>query len=100
MDAERSKQPSCLRVLLVEDEMMVALLVESMLVELGHEVTGPVGRLNQAVAMAERENSSIGKVVTRAANAVNALQTTIPPASNRFLLQRSATAPRGTPTIA
>jgi CheY-like chemotaxis protein len=56
VDAERSKQPAGLRVLLVEDEMMVALLVESMLVELGHEVTGPVGRLNQAVAMAEREN--------------------------------------------
>ena len=55
-DAEQSKQPSGLRVLLVEDEMMVALLVESMLVELGHKVTGPVGRLNQAVAMAERED--------------------------------------------
>ena len=54
-DAEQSKQLAVLRVLLVEDEMMVALLVESMLVELGHKVIGPVGRLNQAVAMAERE---------------------------------------------
>lgn len=56
MDTERAKQLSGLRVLLVEDEMMIALLVESMLVELGHRVTGPVGRLNQAVAMAERED--------------------------------------------
>jgi CheY-like chemotaxis protein len=56
VDAERSNQPSGLRVLLVEDEMMVGLLVESMLVELGHEVTGPIGRLHRAVAMAEREN--------------------------------------------
>jgi CheY-like chemotaxis protein len=53
VDAEK---PSSLRVLLVEDEMMVALLTESMLVELGHEVTGPIGRLHRAVAMAEREN--------------------------------------------
>lgn len=55
VDAERLKQPSGLRVLLVEDEMMVALLVESMLLDLGHEVIGPVGRLDRAVAMAERE---------------------------------------------
>ncbi len=55
VDAERLKQPSGLRVLLVEDEMMVALLVESMLIDLGHEVIGPVGRLDRAVAMAERE---------------------------------------------
>ena len=53
--AERSKQASGLRVLLVEDEMMLALLTESMLVELGHKVAGPVGRLDQAVKMAERE---------------------------------------------
>jgi CheY-like chemotaxis protein len=62
VDAERSKQPSGLRVLLVEDEMMVALLIESMLVELGHEVTGPVGRLNRAVLMAERENLDLAVI--------------------------------------
>jgi CheY-like chemotaxis protein len=55
-DAEQSKQPSGLRVLLVEDEMMVALHVESMLLELGHQVTGPIGWLIQAVAIAERED--------------------------------------------
>jgi CheY-like chemotaxis protein len=56
MGAELSKQPFGLRVLLVEDEMMVALLAESMLIDLGHQVTGPVGRLDQAIAMAERED--------------------------------------------
>ena len=56
MDAEPSKQSPGLRVLLVEDEMMIALLAESMLVELGHEVAGPVGWLDQAIARAERED--------------------------------------------
>ena len=36
--------------------MMVARLAESMLVDLGHEVIGPVGWLNQAVKAAERED--------------------------------------------
>lgn len=44
-----------LRVLLVEDEMMVAMLLETMIADLGHEVVGPVARLDKAVEMAERE---------------------------------------------
>jgi CheY-like chemotaxis protein len=44
-----------LRVLLVEDESMVALLLENMLAELGHEVVGPVARLDEALEMAQRE---------------------------------------------
>lgn len=44
-----------LRVLVVEDEMMVAMLLETMIAQLGHQVVGPVARLDQAVAMAERE---------------------------------------------
>lgn len=42
-----------LRVLLVEDEIMVALLLEDMLAELGHEVIGPVARLDEALEMAQ-----------------------------------------------
>lgn len=61
-DAEQSKRPSSLKVLLVEDEMMIALLVESMLIDLGHEVMGPVGWLNKAVAMAEHEDLNLAVI--------------------------------------
>jgi CheY-like chemotaxis protein len=44
-----------LRVLLVEDEMMVALLLETMLTDLGHQVAGPVARLEKGLEMVERE---------------------------------------------
>jgi len=44
-----------LRVLLVEDEIMVALLLEDMLAELGHTVMGPVARLDKALGMAQPE---------------------------------------------
>ncbi|HEY0572023.1 MAG TPA: response regulator [Enterovirga sp.] len=38
------------RVLLVEDEMMVAMLVEDMLLDVGCEVIGPVTRVDEALA--------------------------------------------------
>jgi CheY-like chemotaxis protein len=44
-----------LRVLLVEDEIMVALLLEDMLAEFGHTVVGPVARLDKALEMARKE---------------------------------------------
>ena len=44
-----------LRVLLVEDEMLVALMVVDMLERLGHEVIGPATRLKQAIELAQRE---------------------------------------------
>src|SRR5689334_299656 len=54
-----SEQPSLrtsrLRVLLVEDESMVALLLEEMLAALDYEVVGPVARLDRALEMAERQ---------------------------------------------
>lgn len=40
------------RVLLVEDEMMVAMLVEDMLSDFGCEVIGPAARLEEAVRLA------------------------------------------------
>jgi CheY-like chemotaxis protein len=53
---ETPKQPSGgLRILLVEDEIMVALLAVEMLTALGHEVVGPVGRLDKALILAGRE---------------------------------------------
>jgi DNA-binding response OmpR family regulator len=44
-----------LRILLVEDETMVALLLEDMLSELGHAVVGPVASLGKAMEMARDE---------------------------------------------
>lgn len=46
-------RPSGLRVLLVEDENLVALLLEDMLAELGHTVVGPVARLDKALEMVQ-----------------------------------------------
>lgn len=59
MSSSAREQPdrraSRLRVLLVEDEIMVAVLLEQMLGEFGYEVVGPVARLAKAVEMAQRE---------------------------------------------
>jgi len=48
-------------VLLVEDEIMVALLLEEMIADLGHEIVGPVARVDKAVAMAEQERPNKGR---------------------------------------
>ena len=40
------------RVLVVEDEMMVALYVEDIVTELGHEVVGPAMRLEEGLTLA------------------------------------------------
>jgi CheY-like chemotaxis protein len=55
MSADRADIVCGLRVLLVEDEMMVALLLETMLTDLGHRVVGPVARLEEGLEMVERE---------------------------------------------
>lgn len=41
-----------LKILIVEDEMTIALLMEDMLVDLGHEVVGMAMRLPQAMLLA------------------------------------------------
>jgi CheY-like chemotaxis protein len=43
-----------LRVLVVEDEMMVSMLIEDMLTDLGCTVVGPASRLDEALELAER----------------------------------------------
>jgi CheY-like chemotaxis protein len=44
---------SGLRVLVVEDEMMVSMLIEDMLDDLGCRVVGPAARLDEAMALVE-----------------------------------------------
>lgn len=44
------------RALLVEDEAVVALLIESMLTDLGYEVVGPIPRLPKALDIASTES--------------------------------------------
>lgn len=43
-----------LRVLVVEDEMMVSMLIEDMLTDLGCTVVGPASRLDEAIELANR----------------------------------------------
>jgi CheY-like chemotaxis protein len=45
---------SGLRVLVVEDEMMVSMLIEDMLTDLGCTVVGPASRLDEAMELAEQ----------------------------------------------
>lgn len=47
--------PAGMRVLLVEDEGVVAMLLEDILGELGCEVVGPVAQVHKAVEMAQHE---------------------------------------------
>lgn len=39
------------RVLVVEDEMMIAMMIEDMLNELGYDVVGPATRIDEAMAL-------------------------------------------------
>jgi len=43
------------RILVVEDEMLIAMVVEAVLDDAGCEIVGPIGRLAPAVESAERE---------------------------------------------
>ena len=69
-----------LLILVVEDEFLVAMELESMLQDLGGEVIGPVGRLDEAVAIAREEALDLavldvnvgGRVVTPVADALAA----------------------------
>lgn len=43
------------RILVVEDEALIAVMVEDMLIELGSEVVGPAATIQAALALAEKE---------------------------------------------
>lgn len=47
---ERNFRP--LKVLVIEDEPLIAMLIELSIEQLGHEVVGPFGRLDEAMAAA------------------------------------------------
>jgi DNA-binding response OmpR family regulator len=47
--------PTGLRVLVVEDEMLIAMLLEDILQELGCKIIGPVGQVAKAVPLANME---------------------------------------------
>ncbi|MEA3009152.1 MAG: hypothetical protein QOJ91_844 [Sphingomonadales bacterium] len=48
-----------LRILVVEDEMLVAMNIEDMLLELGHEVAGLASRLAPALALASESKFDV-----------------------------------------
>jgi two-component SAPR family response regulator len=43
------------RILVVEDEMLIGMLLEDMLTDMGHEVAGIIPRLKDALAAVEKE---------------------------------------------
>src|SRR5580698_3095487 len=49
-----SQRKSAKRVLVVEDEMMIRMLLEGMLEDLGHTVAGQAGTIEEALALAKQ----------------------------------------------
>jgi CheY-like chemotaxis protein len=47
--------PTGLRILVVEDEAIVAMMLEDILTELGHHVVGPIHRVNKALEIAQND---------------------------------------------
>ncbi len=56
------------RVLIVEDEALVAMLVEEMLTDLGFEVVGPAMRLQRALQLARQEDFDVAVLDVNLAN--------------------------------
>ena len=52
-----------LRVLVVEDEMMVSMLIEDMLADLGCTVVGPASRLDEAIALANAHGYGLSSAI-------------------------------------
>lgn len=42
-----------LKVLIIEDESIVAMMIEDLIVDMGHEVVGTAGRLEQALSLVQ-----------------------------------------------
>ena len=74
----RSAELRGLRILVVEDEFLVAMELEAMLRDLGSEVVGPLGRLDEALAVAREKPLDLalldvnvgGRLVTPVADAL------------------------------
>lgn len=52
-------RPASRRVLVIEDEMMIAMLLEDMLADLGHQVVGVAGRLDVALELARDADADL-----------------------------------------
>ena len=59
VSGERRSTAGGLRVLIVEDEALVALILEDMLTELGHQIVGPFSIVSAGLESAEREEIDI-----------------------------------------
>lgn len=55
MNASSQNAGTSWRVLVVEDEMLIGMLLEDMLTDMGHAVVGIVPRVNEALAAVQRE---------------------------------------------
>lgn len=51
-----------LRILIVEDESIVAMMIEDFVADLGHELAGTAGRLDQALKLAQNAEADIAVV--------------------------------------
>jgi PAS domain S-box-containing protein len=51
--SKQAKMANCRRVLLVEDEALVAMMIQECLTEYGHSVVGPIGRASEALLAAK-----------------------------------------------
>lgn len=51
--------PAGLRIIVVEDEMIIALMLQDMLAELGHSVVGVAGRLDSALGLAREAEADL-----------------------------------------
>lgn len=52
-------RPSGLKIIVVEDEMIIALMLQDMLAELGHSVVGVAGRLDSALGLAREADADL-----------------------------------------
>lgn len=57
------ESPSALRLLVVEDEMLIALMIEEMLRDLGHVVIGPVGGVTPALQLLQEGAAEVDGAV-------------------------------------
>lgn len=56
------------KILVVEDEALIAMLIEDMLTELGYEVVGPAMRLQRALELAQAEHLDLAILDVNLAN--------------------------------